>query len=383
MHNTLTETACINGKVATDTHTVFDGVGFNQFNGANFEGRVAFQAMRSAFERAMRQFPEKVRESYYIFGGHSVRIRIIGRQLAQHILQPFSHLQTEMTGPNPSQLTIDLWDENTTNIRCYARSRASGPGWTQVTSKSSDGQFIGQLLPNTLTCFDRKSKRIVGSIAWGQGIFIYERAKPLARLLLEWYNDRNIQVIHAGLVSRHDQGVLFVGKSGSGKSTASLASLCAGFNYLGEDYIGLQTLSDGSFIGHSLYSSAFLDAGHLTRFPQLEPYIIKGRPQEKKSVVILSQVLPGRIERSVPIRILVLPYLINASESRIRPASKVDALLALGPSSLIELPSRGMDSFGKLAQLVEQVPAYWLGLGRDQNSIPQCVEEIIAGTLRS
>jgi len=383
MHNIPINTGCIKEVVPTTRRTVFGGAGFNKINGADFEGGVAFQAMGAAFERAMRKFPENVHESCYIFGGNSVRIRIIGRQLAQHILQPFSHLRVDTTGSIPPQLTIDLWDENTTNVRCYTRSRANGTGWTQVTSMSSDGQFIGQLLPNTLTCLDRKAQRIIGSIAWSRRVFIYERAKPLARLLLEWHNDRNIQVLHAGLVSRHDQGVLFVGKSGSGKSTASLASLCAGFNYLGEDYIGLQTLSDGSFIGHSLYSSAFLDAGHLTRFPQLEPYIIKGRPQEKKSVVILSQVLPGRIERSVPIRILVLPYLINASESRIRPASKVDALLALGPSSLIELPSRGMDSFGKLAQLVEQVPAYWLGLGRDQNSIPQCVEEIIAGTLRS
>jgi hypothetical protein len=307
-----------------------------------------------------------------------VRIRIVGHQLAQHILQSFSHLRTDTTSPNTSQLTIDLWDENATGIRCYTGSRVSGPGWTEVTSVSSDGRFVGQLLPNTLTCFDRNAQCIVGSIAWSERIFIYERAKPLARLLLEWHNDRHIQVIHAGLVSRQGKGVLFAAKSGSGKSTSSLACLCAGFHYVGEDFIGLQKLEDGSFVGHSLYNSVFLETGHLARFPDLAPYVIKGMPHEEKSVVILSHVFPERLERVAPIRAVMLPRVMDTSESRIRPASRGQVLLALGPSSLIEIPSRGMDGFARLAQLVEQVPTYWLELGRNLDSIPRRVEELLA-----
>jgi hypothetical protein len=255
-------------------------------------------------------------------------------------MQPFSHLRTDTTDPDTPQLTIDLWDENATGIRCYTGSRASGPEWTEVTSMSSDGRFVGQLLPNTLSCFDRNVQHIVGSIAWSQRTFIYERAKPLARPLLEWHNDRHIQVIHAGLVSQHGQGVLFAAKSGSGKSTSSLACLCAGFNYVGEDFIGLQKLGDGSFVGHSLYNSVFLETGHLARFPELRPYVIQGMSHEEKSVVILSHVFPERLERCASIRAVVLPRVVDAPESRIRSASKGQALLTLGPSSLIEIPRR-------------------------------------------
>ena len=95
----------------------------------------------------------------------------------------------------------------------------------------------------------------IGTIAWNKQISVYERAKPMARLLLEWCNDHGRQVIHAGLVAYQGQGILFAGKSGSGKSTSSLACLCGEFNYLGEDYASLPRLLDGSFLGHSLDNS--------------------------------------------------------------------------------------------------------------------------------
>lgn len=377
MNDLPTDTARTEEEVAATSRTIFGGVGFNKFNGAGFDGVEVFHAMRGAFERAMNQFSETVHESSYIFGGCHVCIRIVGCQLAQHIVQPFSHLQIPTTGSNAPQLTIDLWDENATDIRCYTGSRGTCHGWTDVTSMSSDGRFIGQLQPNTLTCFDRNAQHIVGSIAWSNQIFIYERAKPLSRLLLEWHNDQDIQVIHAGLVSRDGQGVLFVARSGSGKSTASLACLCAGFHYLGEDFIGLQRARDGSFVGYSLYNSVFLETGHLERFPEFMPYVIKGQPHEVKSVVVLSHIFPKRLERVAPIRAVVLPKVVDAPKSRFRPVSKARALLALGTSSLIEIPSRGMESFAKLAQLVEQVPTYWLELGRDLESIPACIDELL------
>ena len=363
--------------------TVFGGAGFNKINGSGFNGADVIHAMEGAFEHAMREFPDTINESSYRFGGHAVDIRIVGNELAKHIVQAFSHLRTNTSEPHATKLTIDLWDENATNVRCYNGARAACQGWTDVTSMSSDGRFIGQLQPNTLTCFDRKIRRIVGSIAWSDQTFIYERAKPLSRVLLEWYNDQNIQVIHAGLVSRHGQGILFVANSGSGKSTASLACLGAGFHYVGEDFIGLQRLEDGTFVGHSLYNSVFLETGHLARFPELRPYVIRGQPHEEKSVVILSHVFPERLQRVAPISAVVLPRVADDSESQFRPISKSKALLALGPSSLMEIPSRGMDGFSRLAQLVEQVPTYALGLGRDLGSIPRCVKELISEVTRS
>jgi hypothetical protein len=225
----------------------------------------------------------------------------------------------------------------------------------------------------------------MGSIAWHDRIFIYERAKPLARLLLNWHNDQDIQVIHTGMVARDGKGILFAGKSGSGKSTSSLACICAGFDYLSEDYVGLESREDSSFVGHSLYNSVFLETRHLARFTELIPYAIKGRPpHEEKSVIILSQIFPERLERVVPIRALAVLRVADTSKPRFRPASKGEALLALGPSSLLQIPNRGLGTLGfnKLAQLVKRVPCYWLEVGNDLGSIAERVDELL-GTVNA
>ncbi len=333
--------------------------------------------MRDTFDGALETNPDSLSEFFYIFGGHHVRLRVVGRRLAAQITRPFSHLQTNR--PTGHRLSIDLWDEAETGLRCPVSSPPGDSEWTSGPAISSEGRFIWQKSPNTVSCLDRRSSRIVGQMRWSDQVLTYELGKPLARPLLEWHNDRGVQVIHAGLVARDSHGILFAGKSGDGKSTCALACVCAGFDYLGEDFVGLERRQpDGSFLGYSLYNAAFVTNDHLARFPQLVPHATLGIPaRDDKSVVILSQVFPERLRRVVPIRVLVLPRLGDASESRVRRASKGEALLALGPSSLLQIPSRGMGSFANLAALVERVPVYSLELGRDLRSIAPRVGEIL------
>jgi hypothetical protein len=348
----------------------------------HFDGEIAFLHMRDEFEKVMAKYSDEVHESAYLFGGQSVQMRIVGDELADHFGRPFSHLRTSDLGLVSPQLTIDLWDANKAIQDSQRQSMPDDLKWTELTVRSADERYIGQRLPHTFSCFDRKAGHIAASIAWHDRIFIYERAKPLARVLLEWHNDQATQMIHAGLVARNGKGILFAGKSGTGKSTTSLACVCAGLDYLGEDYVGLQRGQDGRFIGHSVYNSVFLKTVHLVRFPELIPYAIKGRPpREEKSVIILSQVFPERLERVVPIHALALPRVIDTSMSKFRRASKGEALLALGPSSLLQIPNRGLGvrGFQTLANLVEEVPCYWLELGSDLVATAHQVEELIEG----
>jgi hypothetical protein len=351
-----------------------------QWEEEHFNGEVAFANMQAEFEEAAAKHPDAVHESFYIFGGQSVRMRVVGSELAKHIVRPFAHLR--MTEPRPlkPQLAIDLWDDKT-NLNRPVDLAYEDLCWTETTVESADDRFLGQRLPHTFSCLDREANHIVGSIAWHDRIFIYERAKPLARLLLRWHNDKHIQIIHTGLVARNGAGILFVGKSGSGKSTSSLVCISAGFDYLSEDYVGLEECPDGSFVGHSLYNSVFVQTSHLARFEELVPCAIKGRlPHEEKSVIILSQIFPERLKRTVPIRALALPRVAHATKTEFRPASKGEALLALGPSSLLQIPNRGLGTHGfdKLAQLVRRVPCYWLDVGSDLGSLAPRVEELLS-----
>jgi hypothetical protein len=336
--------------------------------------------MRAAFTEAAIARPCELVESFYLFAGRTVHVRVLGRELAETIDRPFSHLRIDQPVSQP-QLTIELWDAHSGRSGSGEEPLNGDGGWYENTVMSNQERFIGQQLPHTFSCLDRKSARIVGSIAWRNRLFVYERAKPLARLLLQWHNDVGVQVIHAALIARANSGLLLAGKSGSGKSTSSLACMIAGFDFLSEDFVGLQLCGDGASFGHSLYNSVFLKSDHLARFTNLNPYAVRGRlPHEEKSAIILSQVFPDRLVRVAQIRALLLPRVIPIRHTQLRPASKGEALLALGPSSLLQIPNRGLGvrGFDTMAQLVERTPCFHLAVGSNVASIPRVVDELLA-----
>lgn len=351
----------------------------------------AFAAMKAAFAKAKSINSDRVCESDYLFAGRRVRVRIVGRELAEHVRRPIAHLETgDIPLPAP-RLTIDLWDEKETGIPCpvvLTDDDHIGSKWNVgngILTASAGGRFVGYQLRQSTTWLDRKAQRVVGWTAASKDLSLYERGKPLLLLLSLWYHDRDMQVIHAGMVSQNGQGVLFPGMGGSGKSTSTLACLCSGFNYLGDDYIGLQVLMDGSFVGHSLYNSTWLEPAHMAHFPPLPPHAIHGGlPGENKCLVLLSPLFSNQLSRSAPIRVLALPRIVDTLTTRYCHASKADALLRLAPSSLFALaPRSGVREFQALVQLVERVPSYWLELGRDLTEIPHRVQDLLAEVVRA
>src|SRR3989442_161175 len=123
----------------------------------HFNGEIAFRNMRAEFEEAAAKHPDELQESFYIFAGQRVHIRIVGRQLAKHMGRPFSHLRTDEQSPATPQLTIDLWDENKANIDGHVPLAPDDLEWTETTVKSADDCFVGQQLPHTLSCLDREA----------------------------------------------------------------------------------------------------------------------------------------------------------------------------------------------------------------------------------
>ncbi len=352
--------------------------------------KAIFNTLLTAFSEGVYAHSDRVSESYYRFAGQHVRIRVFGRQLADQICSPFAHLQTKGTVAVSPQLTIDVWDGGQIGLSCRLGSideyvRSIWPVADGALTSSPDGRFVGHQLPQFKTWLDRKARRLIGWTPSGEELLLHERGKPLLSLLSMWYKDQEIQVVHAGMVSRNGRGVLFPGSARAGKSTSALACLCAGFDFLGDDYIGLQVAGEDSFVGHSLYSSTFLEIDHLARFPLLMPHAIDGNlAQKEKPLILLSQIFSMRLKRSAPIRIVVLPRIVDAAESRTRPASKGEVLLELIPSSIVTMvPRPGARGFERLARLVEHVPCYWLELGRDLESIPHLVEALLAEAAQS
>ena len=307
--------------------------------------------------------------------------RVAGAQLAERILRPFEHLRTPDTHPGHDALTVDLWDENETGIGCDGCVALDDLLAPDDLARSPDGRYVLHTRPQTKSCFDRRGARIVGWVGKTERLTQYEAGRPLHSQLLLWHRDQGMQAVHAGLVARSGEGVLFGGAGGSGKTTTALTCLMRGFSFLADDYVGLEPAGDGEFVGHSLYSSSHFEPEHLQRFPELLPHAAPGKlPIEDKHLVLLPDVFPTGFAHSARIRAVALPRVQDIPTSRLRPARRGEALLRLAPSSILMLPHAGVSGggFENMADLVASVPVYWLDLGRDLDSIPERVGELLA-----
>lgn len=345
-----------------------------------------FARVAAAFDSAWRAASAESCAAIYGFAGATARLRIVGQSLARHVHPAIAHLRVDDATSTPT-LTIDLWDETVSGVRGLGGSEhhADGRSWRigdGVFAASPDGRLVSHQLRSAVVWLDRHTQRIAGWYADGEDVSLHQRGKPLQVLLALWASDRGLQAVHAALVARRGSGALIPGSSGSGKSTAALSCLRAGYTYLGDDWIGVSEATDGSVRGHGLYNSTFLEPHHATRFPHLSPHLIAPRDaSEIKSLLLLTDVFSAQLGSAATIRAIALPRIVDGASGRVRPAAKRDALLVLIPSSIFEMhPRSGRAGVDRLAWLVEQVPAYWLEIGRDLSEIPRRIDEILAAT---
>jgi hypothetical protein len=355
------------------------------------ERSAAYERARDACDEAMAIAGAELVERTFIFAGRRVRMRVGGRELAEHLMRPFVHLRDASgrgAGANggahePASLAIDVWDERVVHVP-YPSGDDREPNETMrptghgVLALSAATRFVRYDCTAWVTWLDRGARRIIGWRANADRLSMHERTRPLPFLLPVWYADQGVQVIHAGLVARDGRGILFCGANGAGKSTSSLACLCAGLDFLSDDHVGLESTT-GGFLGHSVFASTRLEPDHLQRFPELVPHAIPS-PEwyETKSLILVAEAFPERVKPLVPISAIALPVLGETSRSSITPIGRAAALRALAPSTLMQMPfGATADRFAELARLTASVPAFRLDLGRDVRGIAPRVHELL------
>jgi len=340
-------------------------------------GAFAFRAICQDFDEALAAAPDETVVFSRRMAAHVVRYRCVGRKLAEQVARSIDHLPV-VDAAVPPELSIDFWDEHATGVACSIRPDDPSLGPFGKVLYSSDSRYMTYQRPEFTSWYDRRTARIIAWYRSADRVYLDQRAKPFKAHIFEWLRDRGVILIHAGLLSRGEIGVLMVGRSGSGKSTTSLACLAAGFDFLSDDFVGLQELPDGTFCGHSLFATSVLDREHLARFPAFRPDAEPtAHEHEHKSFLPLVQRYRQQLSLMAEPHLVLLPRVVDSPHTSYRPASKVDALLALAPPSLLSMPRPRRETFALFCRLVEQLPAFWLELGRDIDAIPCVVDQII------
>lgn len=268
-------------------------------------------------------------------------------------------------------LTIHLWDSASTGVplalpyKNPAYVLDAGP---DERVHIADG-FLGTYVPGEefMNLYDTREGVAYFWVPDADTVQGWLAAAP-ARTLFHWFlGGRGMQLVHAACVGSDGRAVLLAAKSGSGKSTTALACVRAGMEYLADDYVVVDVENAEA---HSLYSSLKVAPERADAIPELAGKSILLSPTEKKQVVFLGEAFSERIRPSAKLAALMVPVIGKAAETGIVPAKKRDALLALAPTTLFQLPLAREDSFSALADLVKGLPCYFLMLGPDPDEVP-------------
>jgi hypothetical protein len=231
------------------------------------------------------------------------------------------------------------------------------------TKRTTTEGFLGVYMheEESLSLYDPDKKTAYFWTYDAQSVLYYVGAAPM-RTLLHWFlSESDIHLMHGAVVGTAHGSVLLSARGGSGKSTTALACLYTGMQYLADDYVAIGL---GEQINaYSLYNSVKISRKEMHRAPALREHV--WNTQGEKSVVFLDTLFPEQIVQSSPLRAICIPVITHTEKTVIVPASKAQAMLALLPTTLFQLPLADTDKIGSLKKIIARLPCYFLNLGRD------------------
>ena len=330
-------------------------------------------------------------QQWYRIGGHDVCVRTIPEQDARRLRPALVHLAIPEATASAAGLTISAWNGATPSAPpmladLLRRLRTDwrlecGPRGEVLELHASGISAIYNAGPNVLTVVDFDQNR-----GWllklDDDTFPYwEVGSPFRFLLHEWFAARGLQYVHGAAVGTEKGGVLLVGKGGSGKSTTALLCASAGMQYAGDDYC---LIDPARAWAHSLYNTGKLKGSEdYARLPELKGLSTNPDSFERggdgKGVYFLDEIWPDRVVAGMPLRAIVVPRITGQTATRIEPCSAFDALVAMLPSTVAQLPAATNEDCDRMVALAEKLPAYLLHLGTDTRGISAALTTLLNG----
>lgn len=314
---------------------------------------------------------------FFSVGGFTIKLKFACPELVRFIVPALEHLA--ITECAEASLTICLWDSESTG------TQMPSPPWTvddysargeiqdynnssffTACHKGSGALSVLDLVSNTALWWIRRSSEVP----------FYETGSPLLTILHWWLQQKGRQVVHAGAVGTREAGVLLAGKSGSGKSSTTLACLNSELFYAGDDYCILHT-SPSPYV-FSLYSSGKLNEDHIKKYPHL-PDIISNKENisSEKALLLLKEYYPNKLLHGFPVKAIFLPRITGLQDTTLTKTTGAIGLKALAPNTIFQLSYAGHQAFSQIVKFVKQLPCFYLNVGTDINGIPAVISKYL------
>lgn len=335
-----------------------------------------FSSVLHAFQKASAG---QLIEHRYRIGGKAVFMRFAGPAIAGLFHPAIEHLSDEaLADPD---LTIHIFDDRSTGTRMPPAPWAPEcHGQRGLIEGYNNDRFFTtyEIGIDILQVFDAERNAAIYWVRDYEWIPYWENSFPM-RSILHWrFQNEPMQAIHAGAVGTSSGGVLIAGKSGSGKSTTTLACLTSDLLFAGDDYV-LADVTAKPYV-HSLYSTAKLVPDNCDRFPQLRPLVSNpDKLDEQKALIYLREDFPQSVVRGFPLRAILLPRVTGLRNTGLVKAGAMDAYRAIAPTTLLHLTRATEEAARKISILSRSLPVYWLDAGTELAQIPRVIREFLGG----
>jgi hypothetical protein len=306
-------------------------------------------------------------------GPSSVRLSFAGGALAPALIPALSNVVAAT--PVEPDATVFIFDSASTGVEVppfpwlprQVRERGEVEG-------HSDERFRTIHQGDALSVFDVERRT---GIFWGSSIdrlSWWERAEPL-RASLHWaLNGEDRCLVHAAGVADEDGVILLAGSGGSGKTTTALACVRDGLGFVGDNYV-LVSLGRTP-VAYALYRNAKLRPRTLDLLPELAAAVTSfDVERDEKFIVDVGRWRSGQLAGGLPIKAVVVTR-VTGGETTLEPASPVEALLALAPTTIYQLPRNG-GALGPMAELVRRAPSFTLEVGDDLATSPAVIRDLL------
>ncbi|MEX1047628.1 MAG: hypothetical protein WD757_01695 [Actinomycetota bacterium] len=341
-------------------------------------GAAGFAAAEAGFEKALGKVSE--RRFAFRVAGAVVQLRFAGDALADQMTRAFSHIQADAYAD--PDFIVQLWDSDSTGVTPPVAFDAGGvePGGLSPRHlwRGSDGRMgVAQPGEGSLSLIEPATARGLFWFHDAAKLPFWEVASPLRLVLGWWLAARGTPLIHAGAVGRGGEGVLLVGRGGSGKSTTAL-SCAASMQFVSDDYAVLVPGIRPEV--HSLYCSGKLEPDNLHRvgYAADMPWNAD-RLENEKAVVFVPEVAPDSVVASLQTRAVAASRIGAGSSTTYHPLPAAKAFAALAASTILQITGSRDEGLGPMAELLGSVPCYALELGNEAAEIPETINRLLDG----
>ena len=143
----------------------------------------------------------------YTFAGHMVRLRVVGRALESMFIRRLRIWRCPLLRMERRCCVSICGMKPAAGVPCPSPPGAGGLDAVRVplggtVSHLLDGQIVYYAREASVLWLERPTQHIFGWYADGRALPTFERLRPLPLILAEWYRDRGLSLIHAGLVAR-------------------------------------------------------------------------------------------------------------------------------------------------------------------------------------